>query len=93
MNKRVIAILLISAVLLFAGCQSGDSIQETRLNIEGMVCGSCEGRLTTTLEDIGVTVVEVSAADDFAEISYDSDEISLDEIKRAIEESGLEVAD
>jgi len=57
-----------------------------------MMCGSCANNLTTVLDTIGgVTVVEVSATDDFAEITYDSGETSLDEIKHAIEESGLTV--
>jgi len=91
MRKRMFVVLLICAVLLFAGCQSGDSVQQARLDIEGMTCGGCEGRLADVLEDLGVTVGEVSAADGIAEFTYDSDEISLDEIKHAIEESGLTV--
>ena len=90
--KRKIFILLLAAILLFAACgSSADSMQQVTIDVNGMFCMSCEGRLTGALEEAGVTVLDISAAEDFVEVEFDSDEISLDEIQEIILAQGLEL--
>lgn len=64
-------------------------IQTITLNIEGMTCHSCEkiiGKNLIKLE--GVERARVDYASSTAEIEYDSKKVSLNTIKRAIEEKG-----
>lgn len=64
-----------------------------KIKIEGMSCDHCVRHVTVALEDIpGVTKVEVSLTDKQA-IIESAKEISDEEIKAAIEESGYEVVE
>lgn len=61
-----------------------------KLNIEGMHCGGCVTRLSNTLrklEGVDLRHAEVGAA----ELSYDDQRISSEEIAAAIERIGFQV--
>lgn len=64
--------------------------QKVLLSIEGMHCGHCVGAVRGALEQLrGVDVKEVSIGS--AEVSYDPDAISRDEVTEALDEEGYHV--
>jgi len=91
MKNMLVAILFICAVLLFAGCLSEGEIEQARIDLVGMVCVSCEVDNTFALEAAGVTVLDISASEGFAEVEFDTSEISLEDVKRILERNGLMV--
>ncbi|GIU73757.1 MAG: hypothetical protein KatS3mg004_0844 [Bryobacteraceae bacterium] len=61
-----------------------------RLSIEGMHCGGCVTRLTNTLKKIDG--VEVRAAEvGAAEVAYDEQRVSKEDIAAAVEKIGFSV--
>lgn len=65
---------------------------EQTVNIKGMTCGHCEGRVTTELLAIpGVTAVIASAEKASAVITIDS-EITTDQIDLAVRAAGYSVS-
>ena len=66
-------------------------MKEISLKIKGMHCTGCSTRLEKVLNNQeGVEKAEVSFEERKAEIKYDDNKISLDEIKEAIEDAGFE---
>ncbi|MDR0454347.1 MAG: heavy-metal-associated domain-containing protein [Deferribacteraceae bacterium] len=64
---------------------------KTVLNIEGMVCGHCAKYVTEVLEELnGVESATVSFENKNAVIEHD-DELSVLDMKSAVEEAGYEV--
>jgi copper chaperone CopZ len=61
------------------------------LKITGMSCGHCERRVKNALEEIdGVTVINVSASEDRAEVETDVEDAVL---IAAVEEAGYTVTE
>lgn len=61
-----------------------------RLSIEGMHCGGCVTRLTNTLKKLDG--VEVRAAEvGAAEVAYDEQRVSKEDIAAAVEKIGFSV--
>ncbi|ABX42485.1 urease accessory protein UreH domain-containing protein [Lachnoclostridium phytofermentans] len=68
------------------------SIKEKEFKIGGMTCVSCENRIESQLnQNLGIKKAEVSYSNGTAQISYDSDIITIKEIIQIIEDSGYEV--
>jgi copper chaperone CopZ len=66
-------------------------VTEKIVNIKGMTCGHCEGRVTKELLAIpGVGAVEASAEKGNAKIIFDS-EITQDQIELAVRAAGYSV--
>lgn len=66
-------------------------MSEVVVNIKGMTCGHCEGRVTTELMNIpGVTKVQASAEKAHATIESDAP-ISADAIEFAVRAAGYSV--
>lgn len=64
------------------------------LDIGGMHCESCVGRVETALLRLaGVAGVEVNLANQNAKISFDSEKVSVDDLKTSVEAEGYHVAD
>jgi len=64
---------------------------QTVLKVEGMSCGHCVKAVTGALEELpGVTSAQVSLEGKTATVEH-SGEVSLDQMKAAIEEAGYEV--
>jgi len=62
------------------------------LNVEGMSCSHCVNAVTkavTALE--GVSGVNVDLEGKTVTVDYDADQVSLENIKEAIEEEGYDV--
>ena len=66
-------------------------MKKVSLKIEGMHCEGCSNRLTRVLENlVGVTSVNVSLENKKADIEYNEDILSIEEIKEAISDAGFE---
>lgn len=63
---------------------------DVKINIEGMSCQHCVGRVKQALEALdGVQGVEVEVG--FANVSFDNSAVSKDEIAAAVAKSGFTV--
>lgn len=61
-----------------------------RLSIEGMHCGGCVTRLTNTLKKLdGVEVRQAEVGS--AEVAYDEQRVSSEDIAAAVEKIGFQV--
>jgi cation transport ATPase len=64
------------------------------LAISGMHCESCVGRIETALLRLaGVVDAEVDLAEHKAEISFDSEKVSVDDLKASVEAEGYHILD
>jgi copper chaperone len=62
------------------------------LNVEGMSCQHCVKAVTGAVSALeGVSKVDVSLEGKTASVEYDESAVSLESIKKAIEEEGYDV--
>lgn len=67
-------------------------MENNELKIEGMHCTGCSARLQKVLSNLdGVSNAEVSFEKGMANIEFNKEIITLDEIKNAIVDSGFEI--
>ncbi len=67
-------------------------MENIELRIEGMHCTGCSARLQKVLSNLdGISNAEVSFEKGMANIEFNKEIITLDEIKNAIVDSGFEV--
>ena len=67
-------------------------MENIELRIEGMHCTGCSARLQKVLSNLdGISNAEVSFETGMANIEFNKEIITLDEIKNAIVDSGFEV--
>lgn len=67
-------------------------MEKVTLNVEGMSCSHCERAVTNAVGELdGVASVIVDLAGKTAIIEYDSEKVSVDNFKQAIEEEGFDV--
>lgn len=67
-------------------------MEKVVLNVEGMSCSHCERAVTNAVGELdGVASVIVDLAGKIAIIEYDSEKVSVDNFKQAIEEEGFDV--
>lgn len=65
-----------------------------KINITGMTCSSCAGRIETALNDAdGIEVANVNLALENATISYDPSKISAEDIKKIVADTGYGAED
>jgi Cu+-exporting ATPase len=65
---------------------------EITLKISGMTCDHCAKTVEKSIKALkGISQVHVDLATQNAEVSYSSESVSLDQIKRAITEAGYQV--
>lgn len=68
------------------------TIEKKILNVEGMSCGHCVNRIQKTVGALkGVSVVSVDLQGKTAAVEFDAEQVSLKDIKAAIEDQGYEV--
>ena len=66
-------------------------MKEIELKIKGMHCTGCSTRLEKVLNNQdGVEKAKISLEDAKADITFDENEIGLNEIKEAISDAGFE---
>jgi copper ion binding protein len=85
-----------------SGCAASDhpsavrtasNIAEANIAIEGMSCASCVARIKSKVRSLaGVKTVEVSLETRRAKVSYDPQKITVDEIRKQIENLGYRTA-
>lgn len=67
-------------------------METTIINVEGMSCSHCVNAVTKAVEILdGVTGVLVNLEGKTATVEYDSNKITLDAIKAAIEDEGYDI--
>jgi copper chaperone len=68
-------------------------MQTVTLGISGMTCGGCVSSVSKVLKALdGVAKADVSLDKRCAVVNYDAAKVSPDQLKRAIQEAGYEVA-
>ncbi|MBA2483860.1 MAG: heavy-metal-associated domain-containing protein [Nitrosomonas sp.] len=68
-------------------------MQTITIKIMGMTCMGCVNSIMNVLEKMdGVANVAVSLEQEQASIEYDSEKTGIDQIRRAIEDAGFDVA-
>jgi copper chaperone len=67
------------------------SIQQTVLKVSGMSCGHCVKAVEDALRPLGAKG-EVSLAEGTVNVTFDDSNITLDQIRDAIEDEGYDVA-
>ena len=69
--------------------ENADALTVSRFNVEGMTCGGCEVGVRLAVGKLdGVDEVEVSYKDGSAEVTYDVEEVTADDIIAAIAKLG-----
>lgn len=65
-------------------------MEKLRMNISGMTCGHCVGAVSQALKQLeGVEVEQVRVGT--AEVAYDPNRVSPDQMAEAIEDAGYQV--
>ncbi|MBT2757153.1 heavy-metal-associated domain-containing protein [Mesobacillus foraminis] len=63
------------------------------IHVYGMTCDHCEESVKNALLKVdGVSAVTVSYQNRTAEVQYEASEVSMEELQKAIESQGYEVA-
>lgn len=66
--------------------------ESVSLNVTGMKCGGCESNVKEKLSGMeGIQSMNVSHKVDTVEVEFDTDKISVEEIKKAIIDAGYVV--
>lgn len=75
-------------------CNCGSVRSDITLNVSGMSCAHCKKAIETSVSILpGVSKVEAHVQDGKVDISFDPSRVSLEDIKKAIEDAGYDVQD
>jgi copper chaperone len=67
-------------------------MEKTTLDVAGMTCGHCKKAVTGALKDLnGVSDVDVNLESGKVSVGYESEQVTLNQMKEAIEEQGYDV--
>ncbi|GAB0171877.1 copper chaperone CopZ [Lysinibacillus sp. CTST325] len=67
-------------------------MQNVTLNVQGMSCGHCVNSVEKSVGALtGVEQVKVNLADGLVDVAFDETQVSLDQIKEAIDDQGYDV--
>jgi copper chaperone len=70
------------------------SIKKDILLVEGMSCGHCKNAVEKVVAAlVGVNLAEVNLAENTLAVEFDTDKITLDKIKEAVDEEGYTIVD
>ena len=61
------------------------------ITIDGMMCGNCASRVTNALKNAGADDVVVSLENKTADIEYNPDTVSVEQLKTAVEDAGYDI--
>jgi copper chaperone len=68
------------------------SIEKDILLVEGMSCGHCKNAVEKAVAALaGVALVEVNLSEKTLVVEFDTDKVTLDKIKEAVDEEGYTV--
>jgi copper chaperone len=67
------------------------SIQTKQIKVSGMTCGHCEMAVNRAVKTLGDAIIDVKADKDSgtATVSYDDSKVSEEQIKAAVNETGI----
>lgn len=75
------------------GKKGGDCMATTTIAIQGMTCSGCVQSVTKALHAIaGVQNVDVSLEQHQATVTFDDTQVTVEQLKEAIEDAGYDVA-
>ncbi len=67
-------------------------MQSVKLNVQGMSCGHCVKAVEGSVGELeGINQVKVKLEEAMVEVSFNESQVSLDKIKKTIEDQGYEV--
>ncbi|ENH98053.1 CopZ [Gracilibacillus halophilus YIM-C55.5] len=67
---------------------------EKTLNVQGMSCGHCKSSVEGALGNLdGVTSAEVDLSSGKVDVSYDDTQVTLADMREAIEDQGYDVVE
>ncbi len=70
------------------------SIKKKKIKVYDMTCNTCENQVEKAIKNLnGVTYVKANFSGQFADVEYDDELLSLDEIMNAIKKSGYSTHD
>jgi copper ion binding protein len=65
----------------------------TAFTVKGMTCDNCVNRVTEAIKHVdGVKVAKVTLADETAQVTFDPQQISVEQPKAAVKDAGYDVA-
>lgn len=67
-------------------------MEKVTLDVKGMTCGHCVASVKGALKEVGVSDVNVDLATGKVDVNYDKDQVTIDQMKEAIEDQGYDVA-
>lgn len=68
-------------------------MERTELSVKGMTCENCVNSVTQALKEIeGVKVAKVSLTEEKAQVTFDPQHTSVEQLKEAVKAAGYEVA-
>jgi copper chaperone CopZ len=86
--------LIIAAFALMAAMCTQPNSEPVSIKVEGMTCEGCENAVTMNVKELeGIKDIKASHADEVVTVSFDSNLVTLEEIKSKITETGYTVAD
>ncbi|UOQ47002.1 copper chaperone CopZ [Gracilibacillus caseinilyticus] len=67
-------------------------MEQTTLQVQGMTCGHCKASVEGALKELkGITTTEVHLDKGTVDVSYEENQVSVDDMKEAIEEQGYDI--
>jgi|SRR5690625_2634465 len=70
----------------------GFTMKQITLQVQGMSCGHCVSSIEDNVGEInGVKSITVKLEDGKVEVEYDANKVTIDDVKKEIEELGYEV--
>lgn len=67
-------------------------MEKLTLNLKGMSCSHCEKAVQNAMEDLNVKVLEVSFEKDLLSIEFDTNKVTLEDIKTELTDMEYTVA-
>ncbi|MCL4520413.1 MAG: copper ion binding protein [Firmicutes bacterium] len=68
-------------------------MERVEFTVKGMTCDNCVASVTQALKQVdGVKVAKVSLTEERAQVTYDGQKASMEDLKTAIQSAGYEVA-
>jgi len=88
----IVALIICAAVALISltACRQNEP-QTREWNLSGMNCVACEREVRSILEELGVTVTNLSAQNDNVQFEFNPRDVSEEEIIQALADGGYHI--
>ena len=89
-----ISILALAFIIVFSSVVISEDITTTKIKTKTVQCGMCKKTIEKALDDIeGIISVDVNYKKKYAKVKFDTEIISLDEIREYISKAGYDADD